>query len=362
MVVRAEVEVKPRIAGIDLARCLAVAGMLAVHVGPTHLSDPAGRLFAIMAHGRASILFALLAGIGVSLLAASRGRTQAETRLRLVWHAAVLLALGLWLQSLNISVRVILAHYGLLFVLGAACIALSGRAIAALAAGSAVFGPLGFLIGRIVDPQKFDRSPVEWTDGPLDILHGLVLSGPYPVITWAAPFLLGMLLGRRDFRARRLRLALVVGGAALALAAAFASNALESALALPSAPAGWHRLVIDRPHSQMPLWLLGSVGSALFALGVSLHAADLMGRTAWPLVAAGQIALTIYVGHLLALHWLGRAMRSSDVGGALLIVLVVMAIAAVLAVTWRAFFAKGPVESLLALPWAVAARYRYRRS
>lgn len=68
--------------------------MLAVHVGPTRLTDPAGRIYAVLVHGRASILFALLAGIGVSLLANSRSNTLPETRLRLLWQAALLLPLA----------------------------------------------------------------------------------------------------------------------------------------------------------------------------------------------------------------------------------------------------------------------------
>jgi hypothetical protein len=90
-----------RVAGIDLARFLAIAGMLAVHVGPTTLVDPAGRVYAELTHGRASILFGLLAGVGVSLLASSRTATLWQTRIRLLWHAALLLPLGLWLQSLT---------------------------------------------------------------------------------------------------------------------------------------------------------------------------------------------------------------------------------------------------------------------
>jgi uncharacterized membrane protein len=66
-----------RIPGIDLARGLAIIGMLAVHVGPTHLDGFAGRLYALP-HGRASILFVLVARVGVSLLAASRTSTAPQ--------------------------------------------------------------------------------------------------------------------------------------------------------------------------------------------------------------------------------------------------------------------------------------------
>jgi uncharacterized membrane protein YeiB len=351
-------EVKPRIAGIDLARCLAITGMLAVHLGPTRLTDPVGRLYAVLVHGRASILFAVLAGIGVSLLARSRSATLAETRLRLLWQATLLLPLGLWLQSLDITVLVIISNYALLFVLGAACVSLRDRTIAALGLTSAAFGPPAFLLGRIHDPRTFDRSAVTWSEPPLDVLHGLLFSGPYPLITWAAPFLLGMLIGRRDLRNGRLRVALVIGGAGLAVMAALAAMSLQWVFGPPPDPANWYRLTVARPHSQMPLWMIGSIGSALLALGLSLFVADLLGRWSWPFVATGQASLSIYVGHLLALHWLGQGLKSSEVGGAVAIVALVMAIAAVSAMIWRAFLPRGPLESLLALPWTVVRRHR----
>lgn len=251
---------------------------------------------------------------------------------------------------------VIISNYAVLFLLGAACVWLRDRTIATLTLASAVFGPLAFLLGRILDPRTFDRSAVTWTEPPLDILHGLLLSGPYPFITWAAPFLVGMLLGRRDFRNRKLRFALVIGGTALTVLAALTAASLEAAFGPLPHPADWYRLIDDRPHSQMPLWMIGSIGSALLALGISLFAADLLGRWSWPLVAAGQVSLSIYVGHLLALHWLGRAMTSSEVGGAVAIVFSTMAVAAMAAMIWRSFLPRGPAESLLALPTTAVRR------
>jgi hypothetical protein len=346
-----------RIPGIDLARFLAVAGMLAVHVGPTGLTDPAGRVYAELTHGRASILFGLLAGLGVSLLAGSRSATLGETRIRLLWQAALLLPLGLWLQSLDVTILVILSHYAMLFLLGAACAGLSGRLLAGLAAGAVAFGPVLFQLGRRLAPATFNRAPVEWGDPALEIAHVLALSGPYPLITWAGPFLVGMVLGRQDLRSGRLRVALVFGGLALAVLSAAASHFLEEALGAPEGPRDWLRLVEDDPHSQTPPWLVGSIGSALLALGLALVAADALGRLVWPLVATGQLALTVYVAHILAFHWFGTALRSPDLGGALVTLAAALAVAAIGSSLWRSLLPRGPLEFVLALP-GVLARWR----
>jgi uncharacterized membrane protein YeiB len=353
------IDAASRIPGIDLARFLAIAGMLAVHVGPMGLTDPAGRLYALLTHGRASILFGLLAGIGVSLLARSRSASLGETRLRLVWQAALLLPLGLWLQTLDVSIRVILSYYALLFVLGAVCIGLATRSLAALAAAALALGPVTFQLGRRVAPDTFDRAPVEWGDPTLEIAHGLLLSGPYPLITWAAPFLVGMLLGRADLRSRNLRLALVVGGCAVAVLAAAPSFLLGQVFAEPDARPDWLYLLDDRPHSQLPLWLIGSIGSALLVLGLSLVVADRLGKVVWPFVAAGQLALTIYVAHILAFHWFGETLRATELGEAVGTVTIGMAAAAVFAVLWRSLLPRGPLEFLMTLP---ALLMRWRRA
>jgi hypothetical protein len=69
------------------------------------------------------------------------------------------------------------------------------------------------------------------------------------------------------------------------------------------------------------------------------------------------MALTVYVVHILAFHWLGDAMRGYTVGDALVIVGLFLSAAAVFATTWRALLPRGPLELLMALP-GIAMRWR----
>lgn len=338
---------RTRIAGVDLARALAILGMFAVHVGPTDAGGLAGRLYAAP-HGRAAILFGLVAGVGVSLLAGSRTASPARARLVLAWRVALLLPAGLALQLLDHGVFVILQDYALLFLLGILVVGLADRWLLVLAGASVLLGPTGYLWGLI--HGSFSREPIELTDGVGEILHGLVLSGPYPLITWAAPFLVGMWLGRRDLRARLVRVRLLLVGGGIAVLALLASVGLAALLGDPGGAPSWLRIVSHEPHSQMPLWLLGATGSAAFVLGGSLVVAEAARRVAWPLVATGQLALTVYVGHLLALHLAPEALKADEVGGAAALVAGFAAASAVAAVAWRAVFARGPLEVVLRPP------------
>ncbi len=339
-----------RIPGLDLARALAILGMLAVHVGPTDADGLAGTLYAAP-HGRAAILFGLVAGVGVSLLAASRSTSRAQARLRLLWRAAILLPLGLWLQELDHNVFVILQDYAVLFVVAVGLLGVADRWLLALAATSASLGSLGYLWGRVADPDGFARQPVVWGEPLGEVLHRLVLSGPYPLLTWLAPFILGMWLGRRDLRSPLLWWRLGLVGGSVAVGARLLATVLQGWWGVPMEPLGWDHVLVDDPHSQMPLWVVGSTGSAVFALGLSLVVADGWRRATWPLVAVGQLAFTVYVGHLLALHAWRDELTSEAVGGAVGLVLAFTAVAAILAVAWRAVLPRGPLETVLHLPW-----------
>jgi uncharacterized membrane protein YeiB len=341
---------RPRIGGIDLARALAIVGMLAVHVGPTNLDDPAGRLYALP-HGRASILFVLVAGIGVSLLAASRTRSPAAARWRLAWRSALLLPLGLLLQDLDHRVFVILPTYAALFLVAILVLRLPDRLLLALACVLALLGPVLVLLGSTAYPEAFARRAAAWSE-PAHIPYR-VFAGPFPLPVWSAPFLFGMWLGRRDLRSKTVRIALVLGGASTAALAPAAAVWLEPFVAQAASPPPWQALLLATPHSQMPPWLIGSMGSAALVLGGSLVFADALPRLAVPLIAMGRLALTVYVGHLLALHAWSPALRSGDVAIAARTVLAFTAGAALVASLWLRVSRRGPLEALLDVPWSL---------
>lgn len=349
-----------RILGVDLARALAILGMLAVHIGPTDLPGLPARLYA-SPHGRASLLFVLVAGVGVSLLVASRTTSVSEARWKLAWRATLLLPLGLALQELDHGANVILQDYALLFVLAILVVRLPDRWLMTMAAVSATLGPVAFLWGRGTAPATFDRTSTALSDPAGEILHGLVLSGPYPLITWLAPFAFGIWLGRRDLRSLRVRARLAVGGTATALGALVAARLLVGTLGPPTAAGDPLHLATSAAHGQMPLWLIGGTGAAAAVLGVSLIVADLAPRTSWPLVATGQLALTVYVAHLLALHAAPALLTSDRLVEAAVLLAAFAVVLATGATAWRATFDRGPLELALHAPWLVPPRPRTAR-
>ena len=347
-----------RIGGIDAARALAVIGMLLVHVGPRD-RDSFGEVIYNLPHGRASILFVFIAGIGISLLSARPGRLN-SARLRLAWMAVVFLPLGLILQTLDHGIAVIVHHYAIFYLFGILAMALPTRPLGIFAAAASICGPLAYFMIRMHWPDFVGRETVAVVDRPLNIVDGLLLTGPYPLLTWAPALLWGMWVGRLDLGSGRCQFqVLLVGGAGTISAASIAAIALQI-LGSPSGPTDWRHLFSSSPHSQMPLWLIGSIGSAGAVTGAALVLVDRWPRSCRPLVALGQLALSFYVAHLIALHFFKDVLRRASVGEAMVSVLVLTVTASVFAVIWRRYFRRGPLETLLVWPFDLMAARRER--
>ena len=123
----------PRIVGVDVARALALLGMMSVHLLPEVHGDGTLTPAFLVSAGRASALFALLAGAGLALAtggASPRLRPRLPVTAATLTRAVLITLVGLGLATLGPPVAVILANYGLLFAV--ACVVLGARVRALL--------------------------------------------------------------------------------------------------------------------------------------------------------------------------------------------------------------------------------------
>ncbi|MBA4864302.1 DUF418 domain-containing protein [Streptomyces sp. PSKA54] len=371
-----------RMVGLDLARGLAILGMLAAHVGPEpSVGGPLGWLMEA-AHGRSSALFALLAGFTLVLLTGRpqprTGRNGRQAIGRVVIRAAVLIALGYGLVLLDTDVDVILSFYGMLFVLALPLYRLGARTLALIAASTALVMPqVVYLLRAAVDGGSWSDivigldplARITDSDGFLE----LFVTGEYPVLTWISFIVAGMAVAKLDVSRRDVLAHLSLTGVALAVigygGSWLALHAIPGALAGvsaatdggPASSAWWSDAVGEEfepghpawllaasPHSQTTWSILGNTGVALVVLAVCLLVAELSGprnRLVAPLVAVGSISLTAYVGHIVAIKFLGTDNMTESV--ALPVFLGFAAVAMLLALAWTRLFRRGPLEYML---------------
>lgn len=364
---------RARLDGVDAARGVALLGMTAVHVFPA--TDDGGQTTAyLLASGRAAALFAVLAGVGVALATGGttplRGTRRGRAALALVVRGLLVGLLGLLLAELDAGVAVILAYYAVLFVVAVPLLGRGPRLLAALAAAVAVVAPFVSFAVRDDLPRSPSASPTVSTlvDDPLGLLQTVTITGYYPLIGWTAYLCAGLAVGRLALRGTRTALALLVGGALLAVAAIAVSRLLLGPLGgadriaeaddlsasavddavgrlragnVPTSTPWW--LAADGAHSTTPIDLLHTTGTALAVLGLTLLLAARAGRLTAPLAAAGSMPLTLYTSHLLVL-----AIVDDDVAPLPFWLAQVLA-GLLLAVLWRRLLGRGPLEAPLAV-------------
>lgn len=344
-----------RLQGVDVARALALLGMMATHVGgiadQVDWSDPG--TWAAVAHGRSSSLFAVLAGVSIGL---TSGRTTppgpptiGRIRARLAIRAAVVVAIGLLLMALQTPVYVILPTYGALFLLAVPVLRVRARWLLVLAAACAVASPV---VALGIVPLYADA-------GMWEVQLGLV----YPVVTFMAYVLVGLAVARAGLEERGRQVALLASGAVVATAAYVVGNLLapvpvDAVQAFPGVPyagqgnsssAAVAQLFLSpRDHSSSIVDVVGTAGVAVAVIALCTLLFDghgrgrLAERIAFPLAAVGSMPLTVYAGHLVVLALLPGYPDSSAAWAW-------FAVGSVLfAMLWRTFLGRGPLERLTA--------------
>jgi uncharacterized membrane protein YeiB len=341
--------VSGRLTGLDAARAVAIVGMIAINVGPRGAPGVAGFLYDLPL-GRASVLFVVLAGVGMSFLTRSARRPGGTLPWRtILWRSALLLGGGLALQELGHQVSVILTVYGVLFLLSLPLLRAPTVVLSGLAGTLLVAGPVVWLLAQMASDTEFQFADPDLSVDVPGLLHRIFLSGPYPVLVWCVPFLVGLVLGRARLEDRRLQRQLVLWGSVAAVGAYGLSRVLILLFGQPGDGIGWDRLLSAVGHSQMPLWLVSSTGSALVAIGGLLWAGDFVDRRLGLLVSAGRLSLTIYVAHLVILAALVRPEPHTLAGG-YAVTAVLSAVLILLAHLWVRWRPVGPLEQVMRLP------------
>lgn len=362
-----------RVVGLDVARALALVGMMATHILPA-LDGAELSLSHQIASGRASALFAVLAGVSIALMSGrttpQRGRERTATAAGLAVRALIIAGIGLLLAEADSGIAVILTYYGVLFVLAIPFLGLGARALAVLSAVWLVVAPVVSHLVRPELPAPSYRSPsLDSLAEPWQLLTELTFTGYYPAVPWVAYLLAGMAVGRLSLASGRTAARLAVLGVGAAAVSWLVSEALVSApgvrrtlgetfvgpvtdnsLSLTldrglygTTPTGsWWWLAVHAPHSATPFDLAHTIGTSLLVIGFCLAVGRLAPRTLAVLFGAGAMTLTLYSAHVVSRHpgwWDGddRGTFLAQVGLVLLV-----------GAAFRAAGSRGPLETVVA--------------
>ncbi|MEO0324510.1 MAG: DUF418 domain-containing protein [Myxococcota bacterium] len=342
-----------RLQGLDVARALAIFGMVVVNVevslggaerDPGLLADLSALL-----RGRAAATFVVLAGVGISLLG-ERARLQGGPRDRrrvrrlLAARGAFLFGLGLALMAVGWWPD-ILHFYGFYLAFAAWLFDAAARTLR-----RAAFVCVALFYAAL---PLYERGWVEgsleyadvWT--PLGFAHNTFLNGLHPVFPWFVFIVWGLWLGRQDLRDRRVLRRMVLGGCGVAVATELACGALEPWAGPELAPL----VATDMLPPGLP-YLLAAGGAATALIGACSWATQRVPNARlWAALGPfGRHALTWYVGHVLLLIFPLVAAGADTHGGIKLVWGVALAFsAATMAASgiWARRHARGPLSALM---------------
>lgn len=292
---------------------------------------------------RFAATFVLTAGVGVTLMTRSslgdRERVAAM-RWRLVRRGLLLYAGGLLFDF--VWPGTILPFYGAMFVLAAGMFTLRIRwlVVVGLTAATA-----GWLINWWSFERELDGASTAWLTDPGDrsprgLLFDVFVNGTHPLLPWLAFFCAGIVLGRLLphvwWRPAALATGFVLYSAATILDAV---GSTDRSLLLLSAD----------PFDRGLVYVASALGTALIAFGAIAWVADRFETSDAidVLRRAGQMSLTIYLGHALVFNllvdWLD-VLEPRGVGTALAATAAYWFTATALAVAYQRRHGRGPAE------------------
>lgn len=335
-----------RLVGVDLARLIAIFGMMAAHLISPYLD---GGWIVAVSSGFPAALFAVLGGFGSYFAARSflLAGNKAAALVSLVVRGGVVAVIGLALEVLpDHRIAVVLIYYGVAIMVSAPLVLLPWQGVAAVVGVLLVANPFVLFTLRSVD-AGVRIGFIEFSSARAFLLS-VFFTGAYPVLTWVTYIGMGLLLARPLVGAASLgreRVVALKGGATGLVVATIAyvagkirlpgaTDLLVSQYGVSEAEAHHHltagrhggpllggvdSLLALNPHSGSAVNVLLTGGVAL-ALTAALVLATFrqsppsgsLPESSTPfwlalLAKAGATPLTIYVGHIAltayAYHW-----------------------------------------------------------
>ncbi|QGU06244.1 hypothetical protein COCCU_01415 [Corynebacterium occultum] len=366
-----------RLIGLDVARGLALIGMVAVHTIPAWNPITETRSIAwIAAAGNASALFALLAGVGMALMTRGprheHGSSLRSQRFKIAIRALLLYGIGILVTTFFVTpVYNILPYYAVMFLLLLPFLGMRKRQLAVWALGLAITMPFVIHLFRYFQPFDVHNEFLlgDFFLAPMAIATSLFFTGTYPAATWIVYLLVGLMIGRLALDRLAIQVSLLGYGALLGIMGHSMSylsiwffggweRMLYSApevtvrevlwmirrgadyQELPATSLAW--LTVASPHTNTFFALVQTTGNAMMALGACLLLCRIIPKYLGVLAFLGSMTLTLYTAHLIFLtSYLQEEMPYLSLTLQLIV-------GTAFVYLWSRFFRQGPLE------WVVA--------
>ncbi|QDZ42492.1 hypothetical protein [Corynebacterium sp. sy039] len=274
-----------RIIGLDLARALALMGMIVAHLFSAEGS--ANFIF----HGFPSALFAILAGVSLGLMSdkavKAGGQELTIMRHRLMVRGVLLFLLGVILEPLSGSILVVLQVFGLCYIALCCAPRWQTRTLVVVAIWLLAITVTAQVVAAVYT-QPFE-----------------VLSFPYPAAAWAFYMVIGIIAYRFMLDNSRVLYSIIAIAIPVVSLGVWLRHAFDWETLVSSSDkniAFVAAALNATSHSGALIDVLSTTVGALALLSMCLLLCQVpyVARVAYPLQCLGSMPLTFYVLHLLS--------------------------------------------------------------
>jgi uncharacterized membrane protein YeiB len=350
-----------RIIGLDVARALAVIGMIVVNFKVVFGDAGEGWVKSIAGifEGKAAATFVVLAGVGIALMANKSVQNTDIVKLRTIQKT--ILKRSLFLFAIGISYIVIwpadiLHYYGVYMAITVLLIGSKERTLLITAFALILIFPL--LLGFWNYETAWDFKTLDY-DGFWTIsgfTRNLFFNGFHPVIPWTSFMLFGYWFGKQDLRSaafvkKTFWISSIIFILIQSLSLFFIQYLSEGN---PSVAAELKDVLGTSPMPPLPLYMFSGTAIAFSVISACILLANKFENTFVidALVKTGQLALTFYVAHVIIGMGIIEALDPAKMGAysiefSLSYAFIFSLFCIIFALLWRKNNPSGPLEWLM---------------
>ncbi|MBN2796785.1 MAG: DUF1624 domain-containing protein [Clostridia bacterium] len=347
-----------RILGLDVARALAILGMMFVNyhivfnVGD--VENPLIGSFLSLFEGRAVAVFLILAGVGIGLMTKQAYEHKEKEKMKvlkkaLMKRAAFLFVLGMLLMVLFDWTADILHYYGVFMIMIIPFLNMDKKA---LIFSSILFVFMGLMLQFNLNYQygwdeSYNSYMIFYT--PIGFLSNTFFNGYHPVFPWFSFILTGLALSRFNLSKPSNQVKGLMFGLMAAIGLEFVSWWMidlsnQSELII--------YLFDTKPMNPSALYVFAATAWAMAFINAILIVSEKKkdSRTMSLLIKTGQMALTHYVGHsviVLSGFYIFNQLTHKSEAFVLLLSLIVFTFMVITSWLWSKAFNRGPLEMLM---------------
>lgn len=351
-----------RILGYDLARALAIIGMIFVNFKTVMLThESSGFLYHLIEFmsGKAAALFVVLAGIGMTLMYKSAVKNKKIQAIRNVKSTLLKRSLFLFIVGMSyyyIWPADILHFYGVFIAIGVVFLSASRKQLI----GTSILVVFIFVIlcfyfdyDKGWDWETLDYKGFFTLEG---FFRSIFFNGFHPVLPWIAFLFTGIWLGRIDLQNKKIRIkTMKISGLiyfGTELLSVLLVNLVGSITLFDTEEINY--LLGTLPMPPLPFYMLSGGSLSVFLIAISVFIAERFSNKIFVrhLISTGKLALTVYFTHVIIgmggiFMFFGALEFAFQINFVVIYSLLFCLGSVVFSHIWLKYFKRGPLEYLM---------------